>query len=1562
MAVFTSSLSAPPSYISLGESSSPFRAAIDEFLNSYPKNRQPKFVRKCLTDGEHVTEEDVRQSVAQVEKESSNKTSTKIIRKVLEPVITAMSDYSGILDVLCQADPMPSAVIWGSLKAVIECSKRYLDLYSQIKTQLNALTERLARLSKYEKLFGHSAEMQDVLRASYVNILRFWSKVVEECDRSAPVAMIRSVTSISTKRLDEILENLADDADNIARLVPIIQEELHRDQLEETAKERRKASLARQEMSAWIREQRKERRHQDEERRQTRYRDVDNWLRRGLTLNESNFRHQARGVSALKGAGGKTCGWLLENGEFQSWLSLKSKSSRIWLTAPPGTGKSVLCAFIIGHLKSTQQFSGIAYQYFRFDEQCPPLQCFLNIASQLFEQLFEQLQDVPDNLHGFVRKSNGDPENIRSFIESIVSEMPSYILIDGLDEPAEWSDGAEAIQFFEELTQTAPHAVKLWCSSQDRKWIREGLEGFQVIRVDETHNSHDIKEYLGNSLRTIRSLDVDPGTKTLVLEDLISQAHGNFLWASLMVGSISTAATLEGVQELIQNGLPKDYEVYYDRKLRSIKPECRPLASKILSCIVYAKRPLYLKELCEAVGMCSTDHGKNLSKKRTLFKDMVLELCAPLVEVREVENDESRNVCSLTHGSVRSYLIKKRSILQESSANSDCSISNTELADICLKYLSQPRYRRLLSKKDDTFYTTTSDELGEDIRDHQLLGYAAKFWDRHLDEVQATPERFEKVHQFIISRQFLTALQVQSLLVEGQFKFWFNAARVWAGPHLRRVFPRWFSTGHDLGKSLSQQYYSFVGEWGYFLDEYASSGGICSGELDRCLWTCLGQENFLHKAKSRFKSFVFTEKTSPEDYDLRRYFDSVDSQGNEIQVLELQRVEGDDSQWNVECHKYSLDGHRPKLRRTQAFLASRKHWNLYDSLLRTNIVGRPAPVFSTSDFKYLRIGSQIFSSLNGGDFVPVTGLNDGPAYFEDLASNGHYFAISTRQRVSERDLYSTGLDDLTMQNFEDFFSAAFDATDPNSSSATTSAGDKSDGASSVSDSQSSANSSRTSLSIKSSIGDTAQDLLREELDSNSLQDDSDSELLSIETNSARESWSEGSTEYHSDETDDEDQWNDWGSGASDVDIKDSSDFDDSDESASETSSKSKSASKDDDSDLPSQLGSSRAGDSDDGSSDSSDEASFVESQYSQSANSEASSEEENEGGAQLEALLADSRAARPCRGCPQVSLQIFSTESGSAVPVFQFFHFLTTILVSSPPVFHPSASLVVWPLGGGEILFADFIHKTYFTRTLRCSAPRSCHVFIQAHFSSDGHYLHLAALEARQDEEPIEGGPKPPLRITLQVSTHRLSARKTARSPPRLCFRTAVPLGTTDAISVSRLPYTLSWTPTDVYLSHSNSILEVIKIPLFRPSPLADSDPTADSNPTVAQVCAEKIFLPRSTKHFLRHVHYFPPSPAAKSERRDQATVIIGSQVPLPLPPPTVGSKGVISRKHDTAPPMGFYLQERAQMGGWKKMEGVGVDDLSGMAGVGRRRGGKLQGKFEKFDRVEDCDIVPYFF
>lgn len=62
------------------------------------------------------------------------------------------------------------------------------------------------------------------------------------------------------------------------------------------------------------------------------------------------------------------------------------------------------------------------------------------------------------------------------------------------------------------------------------------------------------------------------------------------------------------------------------------------------------------------------------------------------------------------------------------------------------------------------------------------------------------------------------------------------------------------------------------------------------------------------------------------------------------------------------------------------------------------------------------------------------------------------------------------------------------------------------------------------------------------------------------------------------------------------------------------------------------------------------------------------------------------------------SLSVYDIRSGQPVRLFHFQQDLPVMLYSSPPALHPSKSLVAWPLGGGDILFADYMTNTYFIR------------------------------------------------------------------------------------------------------------------------------------------------------------------------------------------------------------------------------------------------------------------------
>lgn len=160
----------------------------------------------------------------------------------------------------------------------------------------------------------------------------------------------------------------------------------------------------------------------------------------------------------------------------------------------------------------------------------------------------------------------------------------------------------------------------------------------------------------------------------------------------------------------------------------------------------------------------STASGENIDRSQKLFKNRLSKMCEPLVLVQDIQSeDRVYTTCTLTHSSVHEFLKSRPEILSATPGLDACRVESKTLASVCLQYLSQPRYGKLLRKCGDTFKVLD----GEDFMEQHLLPYAAKYWDKHLDDVPFSQQMCDRVETFVTSPQFQTCLQVQSLVIEG---------------------------------------------------------------------------------------------------------------------------------------------------------------------------------------------------------------------------------------------------------------------------------------------------------------------------------------------------------------------------------------------------------------------------------------------------------------------------------------------------------------------------------------------------------------------------------------------------------------------------------------------------------------------------------------------------------------------------------------------------------------------------------------------------------------------------
>lgn len=616
----------------------------------------------------------------------------------------------------------------------------------------------------------------------------------------------------------------------------------------------------------------------------------------------------------------------------------------------------------------------------------------------------------------------------------------------------------------------------------------------------------------------------------------------------------------------------------------------------------------------------------------------------------------------------------------------------------------------------------------------------------------------------------------------------------------------------------------------------------------------------------------------------------------------------------------------------------------------------------------LRVGSQAYTR-SSGELEAVTGFLDELAYFEELSSNDAFFAVACRHKASAKEV-EPELQPLAAEPPGPCQSEVKASPDDSSTS------DSDSGSDSGSDSKSDSDFStlrKTRDGGQDNDGTSPETALGVVESSQLALSDSDSfrTSSSLSSLSARASTSQGSTEAGSEEIKDDTFMNDFASDSDPRELEIDEDMVSEDDWGSLDN-----AINDHDGHLrdDSSLGSARfpspSPEPDDGTStDNASNCQYMEggTGSSHSSDGDESGSEDDGGGTSLNELL-EPRTRQERKGT-RCEVQIFRKPEASSSPhrVFRFFQPSSSPLFASPPAFHPTVPLVVWPLSDGELLFADYANNTYFIRRMRSGYRSSCQISVQCQFSACGSYLHIASLDGfiyqAQDDQRSLG-------LRLHVSTHCLSRRKTTRSPPRLIYRTSLglPAAYTQAVqlSVSNLPYTLTWVDSHVFVTRSQTPLKVYRLPLFQN--VEDSEKT-ESSPRAVFTNTTDVYLPASVE--TRRVFFFPVSDShtkiktrsagVKDKRKETyvATVIIGAQNQSVTKAASEEGE-TVSIECGRTLPQGVHLTA-AQFGKWE-----GVDPHSGDSNIERLaraetwRGGQLDAKFEKFDRSEDCDIVPY--
>ncbi|KAG9231383.1 hypothetical protein BJ875DRAFT_517370 [Amylocarpus encephaloides] len=1551
----------------------PFQEAFFEWRDSViqkKKSHKSNFLVMCnnamLGEKGDAGAETIEEAIKVSEAKASQKTSFRIMKKVLGPVVNVLKDYYTIIESCCQADPMPSSLIWGAIKVIINGLGRYFELFEKIRGQLQMLKYQLERLQWCDELWGDSDDMQRYLCSTYVQVFRFWAAVDKECNRISLSSLMRATASFSVRKIQATIDDLGAEVDKIDKLWPIVEGRKARGERQDAERERREAGLERLENRLERKEASEFRRQvlEDQERVQQEgsYSEISGWLKRRAANGTNIKRHQEN----IDNRFGNTCDWLSTSEWYQNWIH-STTDTIVWLYAQPGSGKSVLCSHAMDLLGSEPEAPTIAFQFFHFDEQTTARQLLQNISSQLLEQYWSRNKCIPDNLRVNATYAADDSKNISTMIHSLILELPMvYIFLDGLDEEvagARTKEAMKIIEYVTELTEKFPGRVRVWFSSQDRSIFRSRFQKYTIIDIQSQIHAA-VQSYLCQALPGLCDLELDEPTQNWALKELQERADGHFLWATLMIKEITVSIpSISHLKSFIVNGLPRDLDDYYRRIIGRYETETeREYFSKILSIVVYARRRLTVDELIEALWMSVNgvvDRGDQI------FLRFIHKLFTPLVVIDKDIDDDSIGYCRLFHSTVKDFLLKHPTIIQdlENEPDKQYLISEDTISTACLKYLQQSKYSKLLRHQSPEENESWLTFFGEDITAHHLLIYAAKFWDKHLDNSIETPKLRTEVASFLTSPNFITTIQLQSLFVEMHFSVYTLIGYSDRYKWLKRVLPEWFTTPTTgdksdvvAGKAFAKQYRNFVSEWRWFLHRPTCGshcrGDVYAGEIDRCLWETLGPTSFLSCRNGKYESFMLANEIATQKRLSRKksrvIVDGFGPDGKEFAMVHFPSKMPSSEYFEFEIETWSITAGNAPILKLQQRVPFPKDDCIWQHHLKeiNNSQNITLAVRFTPDLQYLRLGSQVLIKNPSGHYVQVLGADseEGPIpwYFDDLAARGQYVVLVSRQKapsVPKPEVVS-----LETDKAQPVMACNLGSDNSDSTSAASLA------LSSASTKTSKTKSTSKDTPVANSEGDRDQEPVDNDSDSSEANSAQTSTSYDDMNTSGDEEWTDGSTDLEK-----------LGFAVGNADSSTSE--------ATKSSSESPSTS--------SEGGSDDSSEKSDDSGESEERPRYGYNAAAEFAPYDCDSdddqcESDQEGG------FASNYFRRNKSSKKKGTLTVFDTSMDPPRKLFQYNHLFPTILNDSPPIMHPTKPLVIWPMCNGDVLFADFVAKSYFIRKFRTTSSKSRHSFMKASFSFDGAYLHLAALEwetkpndrsklskkekkaaAKATKDKAADSPGDPVLLSLFVTTHRLSQSKTTRSPPSLIHRVKVILGAFVSIPSGQFPLFLTWTPTHLYATFSRHLLRVLKIELFPKTPSLKDLPSTSEEKTASAslitVPQSNIYLPDSSR--VREIYYYPPT---STSLEGPGTVMIGSLNPIAFRNIKEMKVYRETPMHSeplpdvTSPPIGLFVKDE-DLGGWK-------NEADRVAEVRRRAGraGAFERKIEKFDANDDCDVELY--
>ena len=506
----------------------------------------------------------------------------------------------------------------------------------------------------------------------------------------------------------------------------------------------------------------KDRRHVDEERKCYQ------------ALRTSDYeKYMARNPDRVE----KTCQWFLQHPKFHNWRDSMT-ASLLWVSADPGSGKSVLSKSLVENELLRSESRSTCYFFFKDDDvnQKSATKALCALLHQLFSQNNLLIKHAMPNFHREGQTLCDLFGKLWSILTNAAADPEAgeiVCVLDALDE-CEESGRFELIdtlnRFYRNIASDKGGKTKLKFLITSRPYFdierrfSQLTRHLPTIRLEGEKESESISREIDFVIKARvqdvgSELGLDDSENLSLEKALLSVTHRTYLWLKLIFEVIRNQLKEKRLQRIIGT-LPDTVDKAYGAILAKSTDMKR--ARKLLHIVVSAIRPLTLKEMNTALAIEESDRSyEELDLEReTSFKTTVRKLCGLFVSIID-------HKIYLVHQTAKEFLVAKKDAAGPGSWKYTLEPTKSELvlAKVCIFYLlftvfdCDPLIIDNGASKDDMEAT-----IKQYINKHDFLDYAAKHWPTHYQKAQAEVDTALLEFYFSIcdtrSKRFMTWFQV----------------------------------------------------------------------------------------------------------------------------------------------------------------------------------------------------------------------------------------------------------------------------------------------------------------------------------------------------------------------------------------------------------------------------------------------------------------------------------------------------------------------------------------------------------------------------------------------------------------------------------------------------------------------------------------------------------------------------------------------------------------------------------------------------------------------------------